>query len=61
MAGLDYCKCHKCGKRLFYDAHLFDEVEDLGCLAALCNQCFKKYEIVVCNKKKALKLGGRKK
>lgn len=30
MAGLDYCKCHKCGKRLFYDAHLFDEVEDLG-------------------------------
>ena len=50
MAGMDYCKCEVCGKRLFYDADLpHDEV---ACIMALCQECGKEWSIRVIKKLK---------
>jgi len=44
MAGMDYLKCEKCGKRLAYMGEAWD---DIAYAAALCNECGLGYRIYI--------------
>jgi len=46
MAGLDYCSCNECGKRLFYDGEQAARtyMQLVGVPYVVCSKCYEKKE-----------------
>jgi hypothetical protein len=47
MAGVDYCSCHNCGVRLFYDGEYVarEYMEQTGSAKYIvCDKCYEKLE-----------------
>lgn len=52
MAGMDYTKCARCDRKVFYDAHVNYEESagNYGSHKALCKECDKGFVLLVIRK-----------